>query len=126
MREARVDTMKFPIQKWRCVTERGLVTVSDQRLLDTGIRVEVLSAPGVSYKTDEIPIFLGERAVRLGAEKLGLRFVDPVSELEKDCRIAELEAEVEELSRSFDAIDMLASRGYQARKKPGRPKVEAA
>ena len=39
-------------------------------------------------------------------------------------RIAVLEEENQELSRQFDAIDILASKGYQARKRPGRPAKE--
>ena len=36
-------------------------------------------------------------------------------------RIQELEAELEELRREQSAIDLLESKGFTARKKPGRP-----
>lgn len=41
-------------------------------------------------------------------------------------RVAELEAEVSELGRFADAIDVLESREFRARKKPGRPRKEPA
>lgn len=40
-------------------------------------------------------------------------------------RIVELEDELRELNRQFDAIDILASKGFQARKRPGRPAGKA-
>ena len=40
---------------------------------------------------------------------------------EANQRVRELEAENAELHRRFESIDVLASAGYVARKKPGRP-----
>ena len=36
-------------------------------------------------------------------------------------RVTELESRLAALEQKFDAIDVLASAGFQARKKPGRP-----
>jgi len=38
--------------------------------------------------------------------------------------LAETKAQLAELQRHFDAIDMLASKGFVERKKPGRPSKE--
>lgn len=45
--------------------------------------------------------------------------LDELAQLRR--RLAQLEDEVADLNRDFEAIDVLASRGFQARKKPGRP-----
>lgn len=65
---------------------------------------------------------LGELAARAG-------FVRPdehrlvVGELERaNRRVAQLEDEIADLNRDFEAIDLLESRGYRARRKPGRKK----
>jgi cell division septal protein FtsQ len=39
-------------------------------------------------------------------------------------RVVELERELRDLNQQFDAIDLLASRGYQARKRPGPKKIK--
>jgi hypothetical protein len=56
----------------------------------------------------------------------------PSALTERDERIAELQArldvltaERDDLRAKFDAIDLLGSEGYRARKKPGRPVKEA-
>lgn len=41
-------------------------------------------------------------------------------------RVAELEAERDALQARLDAIDVIESDGFRARKKPGRPKREEA
>jgi hypothetical protein len=43
---------------------------------------------------------------------------DHIETLEREC--ARLQDEVDDLNRDFEAIDVLASKGYTARKKPGR------
>jgi hypothetical protein len=43
---------------------------------------------------------------------------DHIETLEREC--ARLQDEVDDLNRDFEAIDVLASKGFTARKKPGR------
>lgn len=76
----------------------------------------------------------GERVYvsREAFERLAEAFGGSRRSVEADelrARIGELEGELMELNRQFDAIDILASKGYQARKRPGRPanrKVEVS
>lgn len=63
--------------------------------------------------------------VRAMAEDLGYvhpddhrKALDHTSELES--QIADMEAEMEAMRQRFEAIDLLQSAGYTARKKPGR------
>ena len=65
---------------------------------------------------------------RMMARELGYVHPDEhlmvVGEVEQaNHRIAQLEDEVAGLNRDLEAIDLLESRGYRARKKPGRPKA---
>lgn len=67
--------------------------------------------------------------VRQAARQLGMVHHDEhqmvVGELEQaNHRIAQLEDEVAHLNRDFEAIDILESKGFRSRRKPGRPKVE--
>ena len=71
----------------------------------------------------------GERVYvsREGFEKMAELFEGQRRAVEADAlreRVAALEEENLELSRQFDAIDILASKGFQARKRPGRPVKE--
>jgi hypothetical protein len=63
--------------------------------------------------------------VEQAAQHLNWHSPDTVSEIEAELesykhRVAQLEDEVRELNKDFDAIEVLQSRGYTARKKPGR------
>jgi hypothetical protein len=64
--------------------------------------------------------FVEQAALHLGwvspEEAEALR--DHVEQLERRC--AQLQDEVDDLNRDFEAIDVLASKGFTARKKPGR------
>lgn len=50
--------------------------------------------------------------------------IQEVEDLRRDR--ARLEDENSDLNRDFEAIDLLASKGFQARKKQGRPRKEEA
>jgi hypothetical protein len=70
-------------------------------------------------------VYVSVVAVEEMARKLGWHSPETVDELERTLegykhRVAQLEAEVEDLNKDFDAIEQLQSRGYTARKKPGR------
>lgn len=74
-------------------------------------------------------IYVSVTYVRQAAEYLGYVRAEEAhdlraSVLERDARIAQLEAEAADRDREFDAIDILASRGFTARKKPGRKPSE--
>lgn len=74
-------------------------------------------------------VYVRQDVVREAGKLLGLV---EASELEKaEARIAELEGQVAslneenlELSRFAEAVDVLESKDFRARKKPGRPKKE--
>lgn len=71
-------------------------------------------------------IYISVVAVKTMAEQLGWVSGDRLlSETQKtqeaEQRVRELEAENAELQRRIDSIDVLASAGFVARKKPGRP-----
>lgn len=68
--------------------------------------------------------------VELAAQDLGWQSPDTVADtataiedLEREVR--RLQAEVDDLNRDFEAIDVLESSGYTKRRKPGRPRKEA-
>lgn len=65
--------------------------------------------------------FCEQRAVDLGwtSPEDARALNERVAELEREN--TRLAGEVDELNRDFEAIDVLASKGFQARKKPGRP-----
>ena len=72
--------------------------------------------------------YISASRVRTYAEALGYSAPDThaavVAELEQErARTADLEQRAEKLQAQLDAIDVLASAGFQARKKPGRPKA---
>jgi len=69
--------------------------------------------------------YIAVSAVRQAARELGMVSSDEhglvVGELERaNRRVAQLEDEVAEMNRDFEAIDLLQSKGFTARKKPGR------
>lgn len=99
----------------------GLPNVSEdaEGFIDTGTRL-----PGI-----DPPVFPSARFIRQAAELLGYpsdKDYDEVvargAELER--RVAELEAEVLAAEACVEAIDVLESAGFRARRKPGRPKKE--
>lgn len=63
-------------------------------------------------------VYLSVSYVMDAARKLGMT-MEPQAD-DRDERIAELEAQVEELERQLDAIDVMESAGFTARKRPGR------
>lgn len=73
--------------------------------------------------------YISVSRVRTYAEALGM--VSPtvhaaaLETLEaSESRVTQLESELDSLREKFDAIDVLASAGYVARKKQGRPPVK--
>ncbi|HVE24593.1 MAG TPA: hypothetical protein VNC22_04285 [Sporichthya sp.] len=76
-------------------------------------------------------VYIHEASLREAARDM-LGWQPPTALKERDERIAELQArldvltaERDDLRAKFDAIDLLGSEGYRARKKPGRPVKEA-
>ena len=92
--------------------------------------VTALTDPGAGpYFDTNYTTVSGERIYvsREGFQKMAEEFEGSLRSNEADAlreEIAALKAENLELGRQFDAIDILASRGYQARKRPGRPAKE--
>lgn len=76
------------------------------------------------------PVLLSAEAVRIVAEQWGMVTREEVAGLREDLadanhRIAQLEQELNDATLDFQAIDRLESKGYQARKKVGRPRKAA-
>lgn len=72
--------------------------------------------------------YVSVAAVRMMADRLGYLHPDEAEGIaqaleQREHRVQQLEQEVQELNRDFEAIDLLESRGYSARKKAGRPKT---
>ena len=72
-------------------------------------------------------VYLSVSYVMDAARKLGMT-MEPEAD-DRDERIAELEEQVKVLERQLDAIDVMESAGFTARKRPGRkpakPKAKA-
>lgn len=75
-------------------------------------------------------VYLSSLAVEEAARLLGFVSAGEHRALRLECdelrsRVEQLEVELVEKNRHLDAIDLLESKGFTARKKPGRPKREA-
>lgn len=99
MREVPSETKAHPQHLWRCVTELGFPSVTPQRLLHTGRELQVLTShpDALRPQAAEQPILLGERAVRLAMEKLGIREHDADAHASLTAELEQLRSEVEEL-----------------------------
>jgi hypothetical protein len=74
-------------------------------------------------------VYVSIVAVREMAKRI--QWVPPEEHAEAQAKVGALELEVERLTEElnasesvFDAIDLLESQGYRARKRPGRPKKQ--
>jgi NAD(P)-dependent dehydrogenase (short-subunit alcohol dehydrogenase family) len=106
-----------------CAVVPTIGQTSGRRFIDTGydMYVNSVNMPNRIYVSEPA---VGEMARKFGwtspddAQALAAR----VTALEK--AVAAAEREKEELEQRFGAIDVLASAGFVARKKPGRPASE--
>lgn len=74
-------------------------------------------------------IYLSDHAIREAIRVLGWATPEEHAALQHQAaelagRVAELEDQLTEAERFADAIDVIESREFRARKKPGRPKKE--
>jgi hypothetical protein len=102
-----------------CAAVPFIGQTADCRWIDTG--------NDLGFDNDRV--YLSEPAVQDAAKLLGYPTVEEhaeaVAELSRAlARVEDLETELKEANQYLDSIDVLASRDFVARKKPGRPKKE--
>jgi hypothetical protein len=91
--------------------ERGFIdTGSELPGFDNHVYISVVAAEEMARMVGFIP---GKERTRVQAE------LDQAL-----ARVTELERDLSEAERHLEAVDLLESRGFTARKKPGRPKRE--
>lgn len=105
----------------RCAAVPFIGQTADCRWVDTG----------QSLGFDDDRVYLSEPAIVDAAKLLGHPSVEEYTAVvhERDrlfARVTELEDELTEASRMVDAIDVIESADFRARKKAGRPKKPAA
>ena len=71
-------------------------------------------------------VYVSYEAIRIMGHQFGMATREEVAGIREDLadanhRIAQLEQELNDATLDFQAIDRLESKGYQARKKAGRP-----
>jgi hypothetical protein len=105
----------------KCAVIPFLGEASGHRFIDTGIELEGF----------ENRVYVSEPAVKDMGKMLGFPSLEEHEELKS--RVEELERELaltrdqlEDADSRLDAIDLLESANFTARKKPGRPRKEAA
>ena len=103
----------------RCAAVPQLGATARCRWVDTGAEM-----PGFDNH-----IYLSEPAVLEAAKLFGFptpaEYESVVAERDElEARVEELEREASGLQEAFDAIDVLASRDFRARKKPGKRPAE--
>jgi RIO-like serine/threonine protein kinase len=111
-----------PIYPSRCAVLPQIGANHPKGYIDT--QSEIVSSGKDSH------VYVSVVAVEEMARKLKWHSPETVDELERTLesykhRVAQLEDEVDGLNKDFDAIEQLQSRGYQARKKPGRKPTSA-
>jgi RIO-like serine/threonine protein kinase len=111
-----------PIYPSRCAVLPQIGANHPKGYIDT--QSEIVSSGKDSH------VYVSVVAVEEMARKLKWHSPETVDELERTLesykhRVAQLEDEVDGLNKDFDAIEQLQSRGYQARRKPGRKPASA-